>query len=77
MGQKPKKELVCYCNLVERKTIEDAICNGANTLDKIFDRTTAGIGACGGSCRIKLHQLLDSYLKTQTFPKQLTNKIKK
>ncbi len=77
MAQKPKKETVCFCNCVERSTIESAIQNGADTLNKIFDTTTAGIGACGGSCRVKLHQLLDTYQKTGAFPEKLTSKFKK
>ncbi len=77
MGQKPKSETICYCNCVDRATIENAIKNGANTLNKIFDSTTAGVGACGGSCRVKLHQLLDGYQKTGQFPEKLSSKIKK
>ena len=76
MGQKPKKEIVCYCNNIDRQTIESAICNGADTLNKIFDATTAGIGSCGGSCRVKLHQMLESYQKTKTFPEKLIGKKK-
>jgi bacterioferritin-associated ferredoxin len=68
MSQKNKKDIVCLCNNIERKTIEDAIRNGADTLNKIFDRTTAGVGPCGGSCRKQLGPLLDTYLTTGTFP---------
>lgn len=74
MGQKPKREIVCFCNNVDRPTIENAIKNGADTLNKIFDTTTAGIGACGGSCRIKLHQLLEGYKTTGQFPDKLKSK---
>lgn len=76
MGQKPKKELVCLCNQVPRDIIEKAIREGADTPNKIFDRTTAGIGACGGSCRVKLHQLLDEYKATGKFPEKLTLKYR-
>lgn len=68
MGQKQRPEIICYCNSIDRKTIEHAIQNGANTLNKIFDATTAGVGACGGSCRVKLQILLDSYKRTGKFP---------
>ncbi len=68
MAQKPKKEIVCYCNNIPKDVIETAIRNGADTLNKIFDETSAGIGACGGSCRVKLHQMLESYKKDGTFP---------
>jgi bacterioferritin-associated ferredoxin len=62
------KEIVCLCNCVAKDTIETAIRNGANTLNKIFDRTTAGVGPCGGSCRRKLGPMLDQFLATATFP---------
>jgi bacterioferritin-associated ferredoxin len=65
------KEIVCLCNCVSKETIETAILNGANTLNKIFDRTTAGVGPCGGSCRRKLGPMLDQYLATGTFPEVL------
>jgi len=63
-----KKEIICFCNNVPRDVIEHAIANGADTLNKIFDRTMAGVGACGGSCRRKLAPMLESYLKTGNFP---------
>lgn len=65
---KGKREIVCLCNNVSRDTIEDAIRNGADTLNKIFDATTAGVGPCGGSCRRKLQPLLEAYLCTGQFP---------
>ncbi|MFP5519001.1 MAG: bacterioferritin-associated ferredoxin [Bdellovibrionia bacterium] len=74
MNQKrnPKqKEIVCRCNNVSRETIEDAIKNGCDTLNKIFDATTAGVGPCGGSCRRKIGPLLEDYKKTGTFPEKL------
>ncbi|MCB0394231.1 MAG: (2Fe-2S)-binding protein [Bdellovibrionales bacterium] len=76
MGQK-KNEIVCLCNNVSREVIEEAIRNGANTLNKIFDATTAGVGACGGSCRRKLQPLLEHYLKTGEFPEHLTGAARK
>ncbi len=76
MGQKPKREIVCFCNDIDRKTIESAITSGADTLNKIFDCTTAGIGSCGGSCRVKLSQLLDGYKQSGTFPEKLIGKSK-
>lgn len=63
-----KREIVCLCNSVPRDVIEDAIRNGAYTLNKIFDTTTAGVGPCGGSCRRKLQPLLEHYLKAGEFP---------
>lgn len=63
-----KREIICLCNNVPRDVIEDAIRNGCDTLNKIFDATTAGVGPCGGSCRRKLGPMLDAYLETGEFP---------
>lgn len=71
MQKKTKIEIICRCNNVSRKTIEDAILAGCDTLNKIFDDTTAGIGPCGGSCRRKLKPLLDHYLQTGKFPEKI------
>ncbi len=70
-ARRSKREIVCLCNSVPRDVIEDAIKNGADTMNKIFDETTAGVGPCGGSCRRKLGPLLDTYLETGEFPKTL------
>lgn len=66
-----RREIVCLCNSVPRDVIEDAIRKGADTLNKIFDATTAGVGPCGGSCRRKLGPMLDEYLATGKFPEKL------
>lgn len=71
MGSKPKTEIICRCNNVSRKTIEEAIRDGAKTLNEIFDLTTAGVGPCGGSCRRKLGPLLEHYLKHGEFPEKI------
>ena len=67
-GQKGRREVICLCNDVDRDTIENAIRCGADTLNKIFDQTTAGVGPCGGSCRRKLQPMLEHYLTTGEFP---------
>jgi NAD(P)H-nitrite reductase large subunit len=72
MQKKKKTEIICRCNSVSRKDIEDAIANGGcDTLNKIFDATTAGVGPCGGSCRRKLKPLLDHYLQYGFFPEKI------
>ncbi|MDX9732399.1 MAG: (2Fe-2S)-binding protein [Bdellovibrionales bacterium] len=63
-----KDELICWCNEISRSTIEAAILDGCDTLGKIFDRTTAGVGPCGGSCRKYLGPMLDYYLQHGKFP---------
>ncbi|WII71570.1 (2Fe-2S)-binding protein [Bdellovibrio sp. 22V] len=75
MGAKKKTEIICRCNNVSRKTIEEAILNGAQTLNEIFDSTSAGVGPCGGSCRRKLGPLLEYYLKHGTFPEKITEDL--
>lgn len=70
-GGKKKPEIICRCNNISRETIEQAIRDGADTLNKIFDSTTAGVGPCGGSCRRKLGPLLEHYLKTGEFPEKI------
>jgi bacterioferritin-associated ferredoxin len=64
----PSRDLICLCNEVPRAAIEQAIRGGADTLNKIFDATTAGVGPCGGSCRRKLAPMLDAFLATGAFP---------
>lgn len=71
MGQKKRPEIICRCNNVSRQEIEMAIRDGAKTLNEIFDRTMAGVGSCGGSCRRKLGPLLEHYLKYQEFPEKI------
>jgi bacterioferritin-associated ferredoxin len=65
---KGKREIVCLCNNVPRDVIEGAIRGGCDSMNKIFDATTAGVGPCGGSCRRKLQPMLDHYLETGEFP---------
>jgi bacterioferritin-associated ferredoxin len=74
LSQKPIREIICLCNNISRETIEEAICNGADTLNKIFDATTAGVGPCGGSCRRKLQPMLDGYLQCGKFPENSQNR---
>ncbi len=74
MGQHPnskrknKSEIVCRCNNISRKAIEEAIQQGADTMNKIYDCTTAGVGPCGGSCRRKIGPLLEGFLENGKFP---------
>lgn len=65
---KQRKEILCRCNDVSRDEIEAAIKAGADTPNKIFDATTAGVGPCGGSCRKIIIPMLESFLKTGKFP---------
>ena len=71
MDPRKNKEIICFCNNIPRDEIEKAIREGADTLNKIFDCTTAGVGACGGSCRRKLAPMLEQFLKEGTFPDKI------
>lgn len=75
--KKKKDELICLCNEIPKSRIEDCISRGAGTLNEIFDRTTAGVGPCGGSCRRKLAVMLDQYRKDGTFPETFISTKKK
>lgn len=75
-NRKPKSPIICRCNNVDRATIEQAIRDGADTMNKIFDATSAGVGPCGGSCRRKLMPLLEHFLKTGTFPETITEDLR-
>ena len=75
MGAKKKTEIICRCNNISRETIESAIRDGAQTMNEIFDLTTAGVGPCGGTCRRKLGPLLDHFLKTGTFPEKIVEDL--
>lgn len=59
---------ICYCNSVTRAEVEEAIRGGCATLGKIFDRTRAGVGACGGTCQTDLRKLIESYAAGGEFP---------
>jgi NAD(P)H-nitrite reductase large subunit len=51
-GQIRSEELVCRCEEVSRETVEEAIRDGAITLDAVKRRTRAGMGLCQGrTCR--------------------------
>ncbi|MGE4132642.1 MAG: bacterioferritin-associated ferredoxin [Bdellovibrionales bacterium] len=64
-GPKTKQDrLICFCNAISRSEVEQAIARGCDTLGKIFDATTAGVGACGGSCQPELRKLLIRTVKS-------------
>lgn len=76
MQKKKKAEIVCRCNSVSRAVIEEAIAaGGCDTLNKIFDATSAGVGPCGGSCRRKLKPFLDYYLQNGVFPEKIVEDL--
>ncbi len=66
MGKKVKDDIICFCNQIPKAAIEKAIQDGAKTLNEIYDKTTAGVGPCGGSCRRKIAPMLESYLSVKT-----------
>lgn len=67
MGKKPKQQIICFCNNVPLDVIKQAIRDGAQTMNEIYDKTTAGIGPCGGSCRRKIAPILEGFLESGNF----------
>jgi NAD(P)H-nitrite reductase large subunit len=62
-SKKQKSPIICRCNNISKETIEKAIDDGCKTINEIFDATTAGVGACGGSCRRIIGPLLEKKLE--------------
>lgn len=58
---KDKLTKVCICKAISRKTIKEAIQNGAHTLEAVQKATGAGSGGCQGNrCTPKIEELLES-----------------
>jgi NAD(P)H-nitrite reductase large subunit len=72
-----RRDIICRCNEIPRSAIENAIRNGATTLDEIYDLTLAGVGPCGASCRPDLRIILEQYLRDGTFPQGTIPSVKK
>lgn len=69
--KKPERtQNVCWCNMVSKDLIEKAIREGHTDIYDIFEKTNAGVGACGGSCRPYIQKMIEQYLKDGTFPKK-------
>jgi len=71
-------DLICYCVKIDKKTIVDAIKNGATTLKEIKAKTTACTGdECATlnpnkrCCSKEIKQLLKLYTKNQTMKKNV------
>jgi len=73
---KKEQQIICFCNNVPREVIENAIRNGAHTLNDIYDQTMAGVGPCGGSCRRKIAPFLEEFLSMGTFPSEEKKPVK-
>jgi len=51
--------IICRCEEVSRKEIQEAIAEGASTVNEVKLRTRAGMGLCQGkSCRRLVSQIL-------------------
>ena len=58
-------DIVCRCEMVSAKEVEDAISAGARTMDGIKFRTRAQAGRCHGSfCATRLMKILSEETKT-------------
>lgn len=50
---------VCICKGIKGKTITAAIKKGADTVEKVNQRTGSGSGGCGGKrCSVTINELL-------------------
>lgn len=67
MGNK-KKVFICLCNSISEEVIKKAIEEGVKDADQLYDRTGAGVGPCGGSCRATTVPWIEYYLKHKSFP---------
>ncbi len=55
-------EIICICNQIPRKVIEEAISHGAFTLEAVAKKTGATTGECGGVvCGEKIKEMLKKY----------------
>lgn len=54
---------VCICKSITRDKIKKAIINGADTFEKLQEKTGAGTGECGAKkCREKIEELILSLI---------------
>lgn len=63
---KDKLTKTCPCKQITRKTIKEAIADGADTLEKIKARTGAMTGQCKGRrCKGSIEDLLHNSLEQE------------
>ena len=83
---KPKKKaslqdpFICSCNFILKSEIEKVMERGCKNINQIYDATTAGLGACGGSCRPIIKKMLTHHAETGEFladPKEISKRLKK
>lgn len=54
--------IVCKCKAVRYKTIRIAIEEGADTIEKVREKTSANTG-CGKRCTDKIHEMIREHGK--------------
>lgn len=53
-------EVICLCKNISKETIEQAIKNGATTVEAVKEATGATTGFChGGRCKAKIEALIE------------------
>lgn len=67
MGKK-QVHFICLCNSITEEAIKKAITDGVKDADELFDKTGAGVGPCGGSCRKTTTPWIEYYKKHKSFP---------
>jgi len=58
-----KDPAICLCNQIKKSTIMAAIENGVKNTDELYDVTGAGVGPCGGTCRLITAKWIKDHLK--------------
>ena len=64
-----KSPIICLCNKITLDTINKAIEEGVQTTDELYDKTGAGVGPCGGSCRKQTQIMIDYFKKHRKLKK--------
>ncbi len=63
----PTDPLICFCNSILKSKIIEAITHqNADTLDSVYEKTGAGVGPCGGTCKIRIQSLIRENIEDKT-----------
>lgn len=57
--------IVCVCNKVNETQVNEAVRQGADSLDKLQARL--GVGNCCGKCKFRAHRLISENLQDCEF----------
>ncbi len=66
--KKKQEHFICLCNSITEEIIKKAIVDGVKDADELYDKTGAGVGPCGGSCRKLTTSWIEYYKTYKSFP---------